>query len=85
MHTTRGISPRYVYVSDDYGERWRSITDGLPQTSVNVLTEHPDQATSSPRQRGRVFVSLDGGDRWDPLMNGLPTVPVDGHPRKFRR
>ena len=63
--------------SDDYGDRWRSITDGLPQTSVNVLAEHPDEGNLLflGNEVG-VFVSLDGGDRWDPLMNGLPTVPV---------
>jgi photosystem II stability/assembly factor-like uncharacterized protein len=40
-HYSGDFAP-YVYVSDDFGNRWRSITDGLPQTSVNVLTEHPD-------------------------------------------
>ena len=76
-HYSGDFAP-YVYVSDDYGERWRSITDGLPQTSVNVLTEHPDEGDLLflGNEVG-VFVSLDGGERWDPLMNGLPTVPVD--------
>ncbi len=76
-HYSGDFAP-YVYVSDNYGERWRSITDGLPQTSVNVLTEHPDEGNLLflGNEVG-VFVSLDGGDRWDPLMNGLPTVPVD--------
>lgn len=75
-HYSGDFAP-YVYVSDNYGDRWRSITDGLPQTSVNVLTEHPDEGKLLflGNEVG-VFVSLDGGDRWDPLMNGLPTVPV---------
>ena len=76
-HYSGDFAP-YVYVSDDYGDRWRSITEGLPQTSVNVLTEHPDEGNLLflGNELG-VFVSLDGGDRWEPLMNGLPTVPVD--------
>ena len=76
-HYSGDLAP-YVYVSDNYGDRWRSITDGLPQTSVNVLTEHPDEGNLLflGNEVG-VFVSLDGGDRWDPFMNGLPTVPVD--------
>jgi photosystem II stability/assembly factor-like uncharacterized protein len=76
-HYSGDFSP-YVYVSDNYGDRWRSVTDGLPQTSVNVLAEHPDEGNLLflGNEVG-VFVSLDGGDRWDPLMNGLPTVPVD--------
>ncbi len=76
-HYSGDFAP-YVYVSDNYGDRWRSITSGLPQTSVNVLTEHPDEGNLLflGNEVG-VFVSLDGGDRWTPLMNGLPTVPVD--------
>ncbi len=76
-HYSGDFAP-YVYVSDDFGERWQSITDGLPQASVNVLTEHPDEDNLLflGNEVG-VFVSLDGGDRWYPLMNGLPTVPVD--------
>jgi len=76
-HYSGDFAP-YVYVSDDFGERWRSITDGLPQTSVNVLIEYPDEGNLLflGNEVG-VFVSLDGGDRWDPLMNGLPTVAVD--------
>ena len=76
-HYSGDFAP-YVYVSDNYGDRWRSITHGLPQTSVNVLAEHPDEGNLLflGNEVG-VFVSMDGGDRWDPLMNGLPTVPVD--------
>ena len=76
-HYSGDFAP-YVYVSDDFGDRWQSITDGLPQTSVNVLIEHQDEGNLLflGNEVG-VFVSLDGGDRWEPLMNGLPTVPVD--------
>ena len=76
-HYSGDFAP-YVYVSDDFGESWRSISDGLPQTSVNVLIEHPDQGDLLflGNEVG-VFASLDGGDSWEPLMNGLPTVPVD--------
>jgi hypothetical protein len=76
-HYSGDFAP-YVYVSDDYGENWRAITSGLPQTSVNVLIEHPDVGNLLflGNEVG-VFVSLDAGDSWEPLMNGLPTVPVD--------
>ena len=76
-HYSGDFAP-YVYVSDDFGENWRPITSGLPQTSVNVLTEHPDEANLLflGNEVG-VFASLDAGDSWEPLMNGLPTVPVD--------
>src|SRR3954468_13152893 len=34
----------YAYVSDDYGQTWRSITGGLPDASVHKLREHPRAA-----------------------------------------
>ena len=74
----------FVYVSEDYGENWEQITDGLPEWSVNVVREHP----SSPdllfvgNEIG-VYVSIDRGESWH-RMSGIPTVPVDDlliHPR----
>ena len=68
----------YVYMSENFGEDWRSITNGLPASSVNIFTEHPDlgRLLFLGNEVG-VYVSTDGGGSWQPLMNGLPTVPVD--------
>ena len=74
-----------VFVSDDYGQTWRSIASNLPQTSVHRLREDP----SNPRllflghERG-LHVSLDGGASWTPFSANMPNVPVDDlliHPR----
>ena len=68
----------YVYVSDDFGASWRSITTGLPNSSVNILAEHPDQENLLfVGNEVGLYVSTDRGSNWSPLMNGLPTVPVD--------
>ena len=68
----------YVYTSGNFGEDWRPITNGLPESSVNILAEHPDIARLLfVGNEVGVFVSTDGGENWQPLMNGLPTVPVD--------
>jgi photosystem II stability/assembly factor-like uncharacterized protein len=76
----------YVYVSDDYGQTWRSLSHGLPETSVNRLREHP----KNPRllfighERG-VHASINGGSSWVSLNTNLPAVPVDDlvvHPRE---
>ena len=76
----------YVYVSEDHGESWTRITEGLPDGwSVNVITEHhrsPDLLFVG--NEVGVFVSVDRGARWVQLKNNLPTVPVDDiliHPR----
>src|ERR1017187_6471495 len=68
----------YVYISDDYGRSWRSLSVGLPETSINRIREHP----KNPRvlilahERG-VHFSNDGGATWNSLATNMPTVPVD--------
>lgn len=77
----------YVYVSENYGEDWRRIDDGLPDGwSVNVVTEHhrAENLLFVGNEIG-VFVSIDRGDSWAPLKNNFPVVPVDDiaiHPRE---
>ena len=75
----------YAYVSDDYGQTWRSITAGLPAASVHRLREHPrnPRLLFAGHERG-IHFSIDGGASWSPLTLNMPTVPVDDiliHPR----
>ena len=75
----------YIYASDDFGDSWERITDGLPATSMNALAQHPTahNLLFAGSEVG-VHVSIDGGANWSTLKNGLPTVPVDDiivHPR----
>src|SRR5262249_9631882 len=68
----------YVFVSEDFGQTWNSLSTGLPETSINRIREHP----KSPRvlvlahERG-VHVSNDGGATWSSLATNMPTVPSD--------
>jgi photosystem II stability/assembly factor-like uncharacterized protein len=77
----------YVYVSDDFGQSWRSLVAALPQTSINRIREHPrnPHLLVLAHERG-VHVSMDDGKNWIPLSlaTGLPPVPTDDvviHPR----
>ena len=76
----------YVFKSEDFGEHWTQITNGLPHGwSVNVIVEHhnnPDLLFVG-NEIG-VFFSVDMGNDWIRLKNNFPTVPVDDiviHPR----
>ncbi len=75
----------YVYVSNDYGRRWRPIVSGLPDWSVNIIGQHirnPDLLFVG-NEIG-LYVSVDRGQHWTRMPN-LPTVPVDDiliHPRE---
>jgi photosystem II stability/assembly factor-like uncharacterized protein len=74
-----------VFVSDDFGQTWKSIAGNLPAASVHRLRED----FKNPRllfvghERG-LDVSIDGGASWTPFTANLPHVPVDDlliHPR----
>jgi photosystem II stability/assembly factor-like uncharacterized protein len=75
----------YAYVSDDYGQSWRSIVAGLPETSINRIREHPHNAHVLILAHSRgVHFSNDGGATWNSLATNMPTVPTDDaiiHPR----
>ncbi|MGA8206405.1 MAG: exo-alpha-sialidase [Candidatus Dormiibacterota bacterium] len=74
-----------VYRSDDYGDSWKAIEDGLPANFGFPVLVHPNQPDTAylfpltadserlpPDRRCRVYRSRDGGDSWEPLSNGLP-------------
>ena len=76
----------YLYVSEDYGVSWQSISSGLPDWSINVVREHH----LSPNllflgNEVGVYVSFDRGGNWQSFKGNFPTVPVDDiaiHPRE---
>ncbi len=71
----------YVYRTNDFGETWTRISDGLPHG-------HPlDYAMSvaeNPNRQGMLFAgtghgfyySMDDGGSWTQLQAGLPAAPV---------
>jgi hypothetical protein len=86
-HRRNDFKP-YVFVSNDFGRTFRSISSNLPNegpSSTYVIRE--DLVNPNLLYVGTetgVFASLDKGQRWFPLQSGLPTVPVYDlkiHPR----
>jgi len=76
----------FLYVTDDYGETWRSISDGLPQEPINVVFEDPENPDLLfVGNDVGVYVSLDRGGHWENFNNNMPNVPVHDllvHPRE---
>lgn len=68
---------RYLYVSEDYGNNWKSIAAGLPDEPVNVIKEDPtnENILYAGTMRG-VFVSLDRGTSWHYLGVNMPAAAV---------
>jgi photosystem II stability/assembly factor-like uncharacterized protein len=67
----------YVFVSEDYGQNWRAITAGLPESSVHRLREHTSRAELLVigTEKG-VYATFDRGEHWTSLNTNLPPVPV---------
>jgi hypothetical protein len=85
-HRNNDFKP-YVFITTDYGEKWKSIAGNIPAGSVvNVIREHPENPhlLFVGTERGAYF-SIDLGKRWIKIKSNFPLVPVDDiaiHPRE---
>ncbi len=67
----------HLYVSNDFGQTWTSITKGLPETPMNTIREHPRNPNLLFVGHARgMSVSIDGGANWTSLNTNFPSVPV---------
>jgi photosystem II stability/assembly factor-like uncharacterized protein len=67
----------YIYVTEDFGQSWKSLRGNLPVGSSHVLRE--DMANQDVLYLGTefaVWVSIDRGKVWTKLNSNLPTVAV---------
>lgn len=67
----------YLYVSEDYGKKWRRLGADLPAEPVNVVREDP--ANPDLLYVGTdhgVYLSLDRGQSFQALDGGFPATPV---------
>ncbi|HKK75127.1 MAG TPA: hypothetical protein VJ953_08655 [Saprospiraceae bacterium] len=76
----------YVYKTDDFGESWTTITNGIEDGySAYVIKEDVEkEGLLFVGTENAVYASYDDGANWTPLMNNMPTVAVHDlviHPR----
>ena len=67
----------YLFRTDDAGESWHRITDGLPADDFTRVMK-PDPVRPGLLYAGsetRLYVSLDDGRNWQQLSSDLPAVP----------
>lgn len=75
-HKSGDFKP-YVYVSNDKGRTWKSISNNLPEGAVYALEQdHVNANILFAGTEYGVHVSLDAGASWKPLKSGLPTINV---------
>src|SRR5262245_37348117 len=71
----------YLYMTNDYGERWTLLTDGtngIPADQpMHVVREDPEQEglLYGGTLEG-AYVSFDQGKHWQTLQQNLPATPV---------
>jgi photosystem II stability/assembly factor-like uncharacterized protein len=76
----------FLYVTDDFGATWTSISGNLPNEPIHVVWEdnkNPDLIFVG--NGGGVFVSIDRGKKWVKMNNNIPNTPVLDlavHPRE---
>lgn len=74
-----------LYRSDDWGDSWRDIADGVPSDFGFAMAVHPrepetvyivplesDEFRCTPEGKLRVYRTRDGGGSWEALTEGLP-------------
>ncbi len=67
----------YVYVSENYGQTWKSISSNIPMSPVNVIRE--DTENENLLYLGTdngAYVSFNRGVSWEAFSKGLPNVAV---------
>ncbi len=67
----------YVYVSEDYGQTWKSITNNIPMSPVNVIKE--DSSNENILYLGTdngLYVTLNRGKVWEIFNKNFPNVAV---------
>jgi photosystem II stability/assembly factor-like uncharacterized protein len=68
----------YLYKTNDYGETWHPITNGIPANDfTRVIREDPGRrGLLYAGTETSVYVSFDDGGHWQPLRLNFPVVPV---------
>ncbi|MEO6346549.1 MAG: glycosyl hydrolase [Aquaticitalea sp.] len=67
----------YIFVSEDYGQTWKTISSNIPASSVNVIREDPkNENILFVGTDNGAYVSFNRGTSWEAFSKGLPNVAV---------
>ena len=81
-HHQQGNFEPHVYRTDDYGESFTKIVNGIADSPLSYTRDiHEDPVRPGLLYLGTeniLYVSFDDGDNWQPLMNNMPASPMYG-------
>lgn len=67
----------YIYLSEDYGKTWKSISGNIPTSAVNVILEDPENENLLfVGTDNGLYASFNRGQSWEGFQNGMPNVAV---------
>ena len=68
----------YIYVTENFGETWKKIVDGIPEDfPARVVREDPQrEGLLFAGTEFGIFLSFNDGATWQPFQKNLPIVPV---------
>ncbi len=77
-----GSTQGRVMVTQDDGETWRDITDGLPNRVIKSIVTDPNNPaiaylTVSGYRSGHVFKTTNYGANWQDISGNLPDIPAN--------
>lgn len=77
-----GSTQGRVMVTQDSGNRWRDITDGLPNRVIKSIVTDPTNPaiaylTVSGYRSGHVFKTTNYGASWKDISGNLPDIPTN--------
>ena len=79
LHQMGDFDP-WIYKTDDYGESWEKISDGIPSSPhsfVHVVREDPKRpGMLFAGTDNSVWMTLDDGANWTKLRLNMPPAPV---------
>jgi photosystem II stability/assembly factor-like uncharacterized protein len=79
LHQMGDFDP-WIYKTEDYGENWEKISDGIPSSPhsfVHVVREDPKRpGMLFAGTDNSVWLTLDDGDNWTKLRLNMPPAPV---------
>jgi photosystem II stability/assembly factor-like uncharacterized protein len=74
-----------LYRSDDWGDSWKDVANGVPSDFGFAMQVHPHQPETvyivplesdmfrcTPEAKLRVYRTKNGGESWEPMTKGLP-------------
>jgi photosystem II stability/assembly factor-like uncharacterized protein len=79
LHQMNNRDP-YAYRTEDFGQTWTKITDGVPRSVfsyVHVIREDPfREGMLYLGTENSIYFSLDDGESWNPIQANMPHAPV---------